>query len=341
VPLLLILVHYKSCPCWSRVSVLLPFIPLFQELTSYLLLLITTDWVPRQQNMAKTSTVVQSRTNQTTDTISFPVLTYSDAAPRADLRNLGSTTPQRLPEQGLVAQWDSLGHRTADTDTDRKAPPGFGATFDFRLTAPPDEAIPSSAHSGGSPLGPQMIGIALGSPGMVDDKKVLPSPRLNASIFAQPRTEQSIPPRKSSTWKKIGGFFRAKHVLASQTQSALPGRSNKEERKEIPTNQQRMKRRKGSTEECPRIGVDPTLKSRSNNSSPQRQRSRKFSLSRTPTKNRSEDQGPRLEVDIPDVQMERYSVMFSNVVNKNQRPNLLARRAKTLDSLSVPSPQVR
>jgi hypothetical protein len=32
-----------------------------------------------------------------------------------------------------------------------------------------------------------------------------------------------------------------------------------------------------------------------------------------------------LSVDIPDVQMERYSVMFSNVVNKNQKPSLLAR----------------
>lgn len=291
--------------------------------------------------MAKTITVVQSRTNPPMDTISFPVLTYSDAAPRDDLRDIDKTASQQLPEQGLVAQWDFPRPQTADTGTDRKAPPGLGARFDFRLTAPPDEAIPSGAGSGGSPLGPQTIGIALGSPGMLDSKETLPPPRFNTSIFAQTQTGQPTPPRKSSKWKKIGGFFRAKNALASPTQSAHPGQLKQLGQKEIPSaNQQQMKKRKGSNGEWPRIEVDPKPKADSNNSSSQR--SRKFSLSKgITTKENSEDQGLRLEVNIPDIQMERYSVMFGNVMNKNQRPNLLARRAKTLDSLSVPSNQVR
>lgn len=288
--------------------------------------------------MAKTTTVVQSRTNQATDTISFPVRTYSDAAPRDDLRNIDDASSQRLPKQGLVAQWDFPRPKTADACTDRKAPPGLGATFDFRLTAPPDEVIPSSARSGGSPLGPQMIGIALGSPGMLESKEPLPPPRFNTSIFAQ--TPEQSTPRKSSKWKKIGGFFRAKNALASPTLNAHAVQERQLGQEGTPpTNQHQMKKRKGSTEEWPRIEVDPKSKTDSN-SSPRR--SRKFSLSRkTTTKEKPEHRGPRLEVNIPDVQVERYSVMFSNVMNKSQRPNLLARRAKTLDSLSVPSHQVR
>ncbi|KAJ5198658.1 uncharacterized protein N7498_007775 [Penicillium cinerascens] len=289
--------------------------------------------------MGKTTTVVQSRTNPAMDTISFPVLTYSDAAPRDDLRDIDKTTSQRLPKQGVVAQWDFPRPQTADTRTNRKAPPGVGATFDFRLTAPPDEAVPSGAPSGGSPLGSQTIGIALGSPDMFDSK-ALPPPRFNTSIFAQTQTGQPTPPQKSSKWKKIGGFFRAKNALASPTQSAHPGPSKQLGQKEIPSaKQQQMKKRKGSNEERPRIGGDPKTKADSNNSSSQR--SRNFSLSkRIPTKENLENQSLRLELDIPDIQMERYSVMFSNVMNKNQRPNLLARRAKTLDSLSVPSNQL-
>ena len=284
------------------------------------------------------ATVVQSRTNQATDTISFPVLTYSDAAPRDDLRSLDHAS-QRTNEQGVVAQQDFRRPQTADTGINRRTPPGLGATFDFRLTAPPDEAIPSSANSCGSPLGPKMIGIALGSPGILDSQTSLPPPRFNTLIFAEPQPEQS-PPRKSK-WKKIGGLFRARNALASPTQAVRPDREKWSRPKEVPlANQQQMKRRKGSFEEWPRIEIDPKTKADSKYSSPQR--SRKRSLSRkTPSGDRSESLGPRLDVNIPDIQMERYSVMFSNVMNKNQRPNLLARRAKTLDSLSVPSNQVR
>ncbi|KAJ5119321.1 hypothetical protein N7448_009990 [Penicillium atrosanguineum] len=283
------------------------------------------------------ATVVQSRTTQATDTISFPVLTYTDAAPRDDLRTLDNTS-QRIKEQGVVTQRDFRRPQTADTGTDRKAPPGLGASFDFRLTAPPDEAIPSSARSCNSPLGPKMIGIALGSPGMLDSQEGLPPPRFNTLIFAQPQPGQS-PPRKSK-WKKIGGLFRAKNALASPTQAVRSDQNNIPRPNEVLlANQQQMKRRKGLTEEWPRIEIDP--KSKTDRKYPSTQRSRKCSLSRkTPPRDISESLGPRLDVNIPDIQMERYSVMFSNVMNKNRRPNLLARRAKTLNSLSVPSNQV-
>jgi hypothetical protein len=283
------------------------------------------------------ATVVQSRTNQATDNISFPVVTYFNAASRDDLRDPENVT-QRITEQGVVTQRDLHSPQKADTGTDNKAPHGLGASFDFRLTAPPEEAIPSSAGWGGSPLTPKMIGIALGSPGILDSQEGLPPPRFTTSVFAQPPTGQS-PPRKSK-WKKIGGIFRAKNALASPTQTVTPDQGRDPRPNETPlANQQHIKRRKGSTEEWPRIEVDPT-KTEDKHTSPQR--SRKCSLStRKPQRDKPESQLPRLDVNIPDFQMERYSVMFGNVMDKNQRPNLLARRAKTLDSLSVPNNQVR
>jgi hypothetical protein len=91
------------------------------------------------------------------------------------------------------------------------------------------------------------------------------------------------------------------------------------------------------------IEVDSTASPAGTNSSPQR--SRKLSLpGRKANKPQVPEKGEKsrlLEIDIPDVQMERYSVMFSQVMKKNQRPSLLARRSKTLDNLRLPNNQVR
>ncbi|KAJ6111375.1 hypothetical protein N7523_007436 [Penicillium sp. IBT 18751x] len=281
------------------------------------------------------ATIVQSRTNKAKDTISFPILTYSDAAPRDDLRNLDNAS-QRTYEQGVVTQRDIRRPQTADTSIDRR--PGAGATFDFRLTAPPDEAIPSSAHSYGSPLGPKMIGIALGSPGMIDSQPGLPPPSVNTFIFAEPQPGQS-PPRKSK-WKKIGGLFRARNALASPTQTVQPDRERTPKPQQVPlVSLQPTKGQEGSFEEWPRIQSDPKS-TQTDSKYSSAQRIHKFSSSHEALcGDQSDSMGPRLNVNIPDIQMERYSVMFSSVMNKNQRPNLLARRAKTLDSLSVPSHQ--
>jgi hypothetical protein len=105
----------------------------------------------------------------------------------------------------------------------------------------------------------------------------------------------------------------------------------------------RLPQRRGSTEEWPVIEVDSTAAPLGTNSSPQR--SRKLSLpgkkANKPQPPEKSEKGRLLEIDIPDVQMERYSVMFSQVMNKNQRPSLLARRSKTLDNLRLPKNQVR
>lgn len=268
-------------------------------------------------------TMVKSRTAPTEESISFPVLTYSDASPRTDLRDIDERV-KRQQNQESLAQFEFPRPNFGDARSQRKPPPGAIATFDFRVTAPPDEVVPSHAKLDRSPIG---VGIALGSPGIVDSNGNLP-PRFNTSIFAEKQQPQ---PRKASKWKKIGGLFRAKNALASPTRPLQkPSTTDAAPRtiKHEPQN--------SATEEWPRIEADPKATMPSSGT-----RTRKFSFSnRNTSKEKNGEHGPRLDVDIPDVQMERYSVMFSKVMNKNQRPSLLARRSKTLDSLQLPSNSV-
>jgi hypothetical protein len=179
---------------------------------------------------------------------------------------------------------------------------------------------------------------------MLDSRDNLPPPRFNTEIFSQEQADQPPLPRKPSKWKKIGGLFKAKHVLAmpmSMNEPKVPPKQAAHKQKSEPRN--KPPQRRGSTEEWPMIEVDASAAPAGTNSSPQR--SRKLSLpgrkANKPQLPEKGEKGRLLEIDIPDVQMERYSVMFSQVMNRNQRPSLLARRSKTLDNLRVPNNQVR
>lgn len=287
--------------------------------------------------MASAMTVTKTRTPQD-DTISFPVLTYTDAEPRHDLQDIHNSGSQRQLNE-TVSQWDFPRPKAADGRSSRKPPPpGIGATFDFQLTAPPDEVIPTSARSARSPIGLHTIGVALGSPGMLGSQE-LPPPRFNTSMNTSLQSPQL---GKSSKWKKIGGLFRAKNALALSATNADGTATENEvpltEKSNSNTNKTKHKKEE-STEEWPKIEVESKPSSDKNTPT---KRGRKFSFSsKKNSKEKNGDAGPMLEVNIPDVQMERYSVMFSNVMTKNQRPSLLARRSKTLDHLRVPSSQVR
>lgn len=48
---------------------------------------------------------------------------------------------------------------------------------------------------------------------------------------------------------------------------------------------------------------------------------------------------PFLSVDIPSIEMERYSVMFGGLIDKNA-PSLLARRSRALNKLKIPDKEV-
>lgn len=282
--------------------------------------------------MARGMTAVQSRTKPK-ETISFPVLTYTDALPRNDLRTLDEAS-QHPADPAMIGQWDFSQQPAGDgwfrKPSTAQAPLVQGATFDFCLTAPPDEAILSSARPGRVLTEQHMIGIALGSPRMVDKNEPLPPPRFDTSAFA---SEKDLP-QKPSKWKKIGGFFKAKNAFTSPLDGAqesdLKSQTINDTQGENPI---KTKKRSNSTEEWPNLEFDlPKIPV---------QGSRNISLSGDHiSKDQSNNQNLLLSVDIPNVEMERYSVMFNNVVNRSERPSLLARRAKTLEKLSVPDANV-
>ncbi|KAJ5798562.1 uncharacterized protein N7503_007858 [Penicillium pulvis] len=270
--------------------------------------------------MARATTMTRTRTVQN-ETISVPVLTYTDALPRDDLRDINPS--ERQVDHTRQANFPRT--RVADGQSKEL---GASPKFDFQLTAPLDELTPTSARSFRSPVGSHTIGVALGSPGLMRPQDELPPPRFNTGVF----NEGSEHPRKSSKWKKIGGLFRAKNAMTSPTNS--PPTPPKDVGPKDRPNTSKAARKEDVSEEWPKIEVEPQV---GHNISPKR--SRKFSIS---GRKDSRDKGvasPMLDVNIPDVQMERYSVMFSNVMNKNHKPSLLARRSKTLDNLRVPSAQ--
>lgn len=296
--------------------------------------------------MARATTSVRSRTTPDMDAISFPVLTYTDALPRNDLRDIKNNGSAQLSNRAKVSKYEFPRPRAADGHGGQKVPSGvaMAASFDFRVTAPPDEVFPSKTGENDSPGGIPRIGLALGSPSMLDSRDNLPPPRFNTEIFSQEQVGQPPLPRKSSKWRKIGGLFKAKHALAMPIDEPKPlprppAPKKNSEQSTGPTHT------RGSTEEWPIIEVNSKPAPVDNNSCPERRR--KLSLSgKKANKDRPSEKGQKstglfLEVDIPNVQMERYSVMFSQVMNKNQRPSLLARRSKTLDNLRLPNNQVR
>lgn len=295
--------------------------------------------------MARATTATKSRTTPDTDAISFPVLTYTDALPRDDLRDIKNNRPARQPDSLAEVLHEFPRPQNTQGHGSRKPPPGvaMAASFDFRVTAPPDEVFPSSAGTSGSPGGIPRIGVALGSPSMLESRDNLPSPRFDTKIFSQEQVSHPPLPRKSSKWRKIGGLFKAKNALAMPVEEPkVPPKQTSPKQKNQQSSSKPSQRR-GSTEEWPIIEIDSTAAPGGPNSSPQRRRKRSLS-----GKKASKQQAPEktensrlLEIDIPDVQMERYSVMFSQVMSKNQRPSLLARRSKTLDNVRVPHNQVR
>ncbi|KAJ5885461.1 hypothetical protein N7495_009971 [Penicillium taxi] len=262
--------------------------------------------------MSRSATVVK-----TNEPITFPVLTYSDALPRNDLRPIMNNPLSQnhynfFPQPGAG---------------DGKGPsPNTVSKFDFRLTVPPDEAIPATRRKHNrSPLGQHTIGVALGSPDIANPSAA----RFRTSISTHR-------PPKASKWKKIGGLFKAKNGFQAGAQRPPSIRT-----KQVEENRALSKplQRKVSTAK-----TDASAHAAASKGAPKRSgtRSRKVSLSKKPKGNASDEipllQSPLLQVDIPDTQMERYSVMFENVIPKNNTP-LLARRSKTLGNLKVPNAQ--
>ncbi|KAL2832565.1 hypothetical protein BDW59DRAFT_157388 [Aspergillus cavernicola] len=256
--------------------------------------------------------------------ISKPVLNYTNALPRDDLREIshGVSYSRPMHQVTRVEQRRGLpGGRNPQRKPEAPAP-----GFDFRITEPPAEVMLASATD--HRVDESMIGIALGSPRLLEThnlatkKQQVPPPTLW-------NTERPLSlQRKSSKWRKIGGLFKAKSAMASNANKPFyQVRTEKEGPLQGSTHSidyESQQRAGTRAEPIENTEVWPCLV-------PEQE-----AIMRQQGPYKREMPGSLLQVEIPTVEMERYSVMFGGLLD-NSRPSLLNRRSKTLDNVAIPS----
>lgn len=181
-----------------------------------------------------------------------------------------------------------------------------------------------------------MIGMALGSPSHppfvksnVHDQ--LPPPGIDAEAHAHPEgmVEAKSTNAKAGKWKKFGGLFKPKHNPTTQSTAntsqlsppQIAGRDiDATESKPLPL-----------PKDTPLLGQTPEHPIPASMDSAETEDVE----DNFPTLLRVEL--PKLEVNIPDVHMDRYSVMFSALLERRQSANLLSRRSKVLEKLKTTS----
>ncbi|KAL4804090.1 hypothetical protein BDV18DRAFT_162500 [Aspergillus unguis] len=247
--------------------------------------------------------------------ISKPYLRYTDALPRNDLQDISHGISYSRPIHQAVKGEQKPGTSEQHNVKTVESP---APHFDFRVTSPAED---SKTHLG---VDESMIGIALGSPRLLQTHNAASG--LQRIPPPTPPDERPSPAlqRKSSKWRKIGGLFKAKNAIASP--------ANKPFYQVRPAND--------GPQQDSTHSVDYRSRGRTNQSGPIETTevwpclaSENGALERQ--QNKPKVPGSFLQVEIPPVEMERYSVMFGSLLNNN-RPSLLDRRSKTLDNLTIP-----
>jgi hypothetical protein len=208
-----------------------------------------------------------------------------------------------------------------------------------------------------------MIGIALGSPGMLASFNQKTVEKLPLQAHETSTRETHTLRRKPTKWKKIGDLFKGKSVPAPapapapapnppfyQVQvngSQLPlspeflpeplaqPQLRHELDQEVKLSNKEERSRGTFTEAWPRLEDTRRPNGKVRHKESRNNLSRGSERQNGVTGSKVSSLPPLLQVDIPDIQMERYSIMFGSVLGKGQS-SLLARRSRTLDRLMVP-----
>ncbi|KAE8395670.1 hypothetical protein BDV23DRAFT_79720 [Aspergillus alliaceus] len=268
--------------------------------------------------------------------ISNPIFKYSDTLPRNNIKALanGSTTYHRPIHPTHL---DSQRPQTADGRQQEHNVEIPGPGFDFRIAVPPAEAISSpTASENGSEE--NTIGIALGSPRLVDRQNTFSQMQEKALEAARERPKAPPLQRKPSKWRKIGGLFKAKNAVASgATQPFYQVQAHGSQEAPLPQGsshsidyQSREEKSKPITNTeawpCLQLETKPDGEKQQNTNG----------VCRSAQDKHEPKSGSLLQVDIPSVEMERYSVMFSALLDKKE-PTPLNRRSKTLEDRNAPN----
>lgn len=279
-----------------------------------------------------------SRSRAHTDGVSKPSLVYSDALPRDDLQMVGS----------ISGSSDSPGNRTHRSKTHDGMSPVVNGPFHANGINSPTINMTESPHQGQSNLhiiDSEMIGVALGSPSMVSPP-ALGEQRWQYELRKEDAEATNETPialrRQPSKWKKMANLFKAKpdnsKAKAAFYQMPLPDDPQFQCEHLSTSNKPSF----------PSIGEEPqgfspwstTGKKESHSAVPW------SAIPPTPPDNLDTSKplpvlSPLLQIDIPESQMERYSVMFSGILGVKKQKSLLDRRSKTIGKLSVTSEEVR
>ncbi|KAL2848265.1 hypothetical protein BJX68DRAFT_267708 [Aspergillus pseudodeflectus] len=271
----------------------------------------------------------KSRPSPEAQSISKPVLKYTDALPRNDLREIEGGISYSRPIHQVVKAEQHPG--TSARRSPKRKTGALTPGFDFQITVPPAEASFAPSETDHA-LDESMIGIALGSPRLLESQLSTTQGQRNPPP-TPPDVESpsSALQRKSSKWRKIGGLFKAKSAVApnvnkpfyqvrAETERPSQGSSHSIDYK--------SRQRAGSkTEPIENTELWPCLVSEQE------------AIMQKQSSSSTNAQGSLLQVEIPKVELERYSVMFGGLLN-NSRPSLLNRRSKTLDDVTIPGQEV-
>jgi hypothetical protein len=190
---------------------------------------------------------------------------------------------------------------------------------------------------------PSLIGVALGSPSQLQPtypgllghspltKTEVEDPASNDDYFDDPANKS-----KGARWKKIGGLFKAKNALLNEQETsafyqlqeprtAQLGNENASKSHPRPADP-------GPGDHDARYLFDKILGTNGQLAQPNRAVD---PLHPTSAQDSSRGGLPLLDVKIPDVHMERYSVMFGSLLDRQEPVNLLARREKTMNKLTT------
>ncbi|WEW59189.1 hypothetical protein PRK78_004658 [Emydomyces testavorans] len=212
----------------------------------------------------------------------------------------------------------------------------------------------------------QKIGIALGSPSKVQSRTIwtdaltMSPPGMNGPI------QNTSLKRKPSKWKKLGGLFKSKNPELPERMPFYEVRVNDQQLQTLDSLEYmpdvHLRNRPlvlydvhpwpSRSQSLPRPGEWPAEAVDTSNFEPSGSRGLKGSSQEQnrwgrwseepvahqgPRSNGAVPFAPRLDVDIPDVEMDRYSVMFGSFYGTAPKPNLLARRDEQLDGLRAPN----
>ncbi|RAL11960.1 uncharacterized protein BO97DRAFT_443372 [Aspergillus homomorphus CBS 101889] len=307
----------------------------------------------------------RSRTLRQTETVTSTPQKDSGTRPR---KSSGRRDPSAKRPQ------DPTPPKTPEGRQQRRVHDAAG--FDFQIAPPPTEAVTSPTSTITSPTD-GLIGVALGSPRMVEVPIAMAQerqPEKPAEALVRPSLQ-----RKPSKWKKLGGLFKAKSAMSVplanepfyQVQpttdwpmpaSAVSIGQRQPMLEDAPKMDERLKpEEEPKPMERTRIENDPThddqpspieawpsleLKPAPQSTALDRDQS-ETTAAKGQSQGPSSNFTPLLQIEIPDIQLERYSVMFGGVLRKN-RPPSLNRRSKTLNDADAeetkqpapPSPEV-